>query len=61
VFNDKRAMQLRYLNSYSGRYDGIQPTIWYNRFDLGEASEMNQLEFEDNPSIHIFAITLSLG
>lgn len=61
-FNDRLAF--RFSKSYSNR--GIEwnfkPAIWYQVISLEDYNEaFRLLEFRDNPSVHIFSLTLEVG
>ncbi|OTQ85763.1 hypothetical protein BG30_09605 [Bacillus subtilis subsp. subtilis] len=61
VFNDLPALKFDYLHTRSGIYEAIKPTIWFNCVIFNDEINFDEIEFEDNPFIHIFAITIKYG
>ncbi|ATF15815.1 hypothetical protein A616_28850 [Brevibacillus brevis X23] len=59
-FDDKSAITFTYANTRGGKRDHYKPNIWYYSIDLEEPLFFNGIKFEDNPSMHIFAITVEL-
>lgn len=61
-YNDE--MAFRFSKSYSirGIEENFKPSIWYQVIPLsGLESEISSIEFRDNPSVHIFSVTLEIG
>ncbi|MBG9941026.1 hypothetical protein ABE237_21470 [Brevibacillus formosus] len=58
AFGDQIAINFTYMNTRSGRLDHYKPNIWYYPITLEKNAEINGIEFEDNPSMHVFAITI---
>lgn len=57
AFNDKLFLDFNYSHSRQGINNNLRPKLWYNYIRLNKAEVVNKIEFEDNPFIHIFAIT----
>ncbi|GMX63799.1 hypothetical protein Elgi_03530 [Paenibacillus elgii] len=59
AFGDRLAMTLPYMHMVSGRYAHVRPNLWLCSIPYpGEVGAARALVFEDNPSMHIFAMTL---
>lgn len=53
-----KGISFDYLHNRKGEIPNLQGNIWHSYIDIGSTREINQIKFEDNPAIHIFAITL---
>lgn len=58
AFRDEPAIQCKYLHTQSGINNYYKPTIWYDCIRFDQSIEVDGLQLEDNPFIHIFAISL---
>lgn len=58
AFTDRVALTLDYIHTRMGRYDHIKPHLWYSSLTLSQAQLVDSLQFEDNPSMHVFALTI---
>ncbi|BFH10903.1 hypothetical protein WJ0W_006740 [Paenibacillus melissococcoides] len=45
-------------STQGGLVKGLRSTIWYQVINISGGGDFNQISFVDNPSMHIFAITL---
>ncbi|WP_214482981.1 hypothetical protein [Bacillus sp. SM2101] len=59
-FNEDVAIQAPYLHTRHGIKNIYFPIIWYNSINFNKSARANKLMFEDNPSIHIFCITIEV-
>ncbi|MGA5691404.1 hypothetical protein [Cytobacillus pseudoceanisediminis] len=59
MFSDQCAIKFEYLHSPSGRYKHVEPRLWYNTIHFDDFYHIDSITLEDNPFIHIFAITFS--
>jgi hypothetical protein len=57
-FNDKLAISFPYLHSQGGIREQYKPNLWLYSINVSEDFGINQITLEDNPFIHIFAITI---
>ncbi|AKF95959.1 hypothetical protein [Brevibacillus laterosporus] len=57
AFQDQCALCFSYLNTRGGKRDHIKPKLWYSYIELPQLKTINKIRLEDNPFIHIFAIT----
>ncbi|MFJ7734147.1 hypothetical protein ACIQXF_20055 [Lysinibacillus sp. NPDC097231] len=60
-FDDKRALQFEYMYTRKGINTSYKPSMWYNYIKFPHPIPIDEIVFEDNPFIHIFAITLERG
>ncbi|MBJ8030425.1 hypothetical protein [Bacillus cereus group sp. N21] len=56
-FSDQCALTLDYVHSINGKNYNFSPRLWHYCIDFVNDVDFNQIRFEDNPFIHIFAIT----
>ncbi|WP_157670263.1 hypothetical protein [Bacillus cereus] len=61
AFLDQCVLSLDYAHSVVGKNSNLKPNLWYYCIDFGEEVEFNQIQFEDNPFMHIFAMTIEEG
>ncbi|WEG19158.1 hypothetical protein PQ478_21625 (plasmid) [Alkalihalophilus pseudofirmus] len=47
-----------YVHNKKGKVTNLTGTIWHSEIDLAYPKKINAVLFEDNPAIHVFAITL---
>jgi hypothetical protein len=58
AFTDRSVLTFSALHTRAGRYDHIKPHLWYCSLPLAQPQIVDSLQFEDNPSMHIFALTI---
>lgn len=59
VYNEKVGIQCPKAYSLKGVHNNFKPTIWHQVIDINDIKEpINKISFRDNPSVHIFCITL---
>ncbi|KYD04433.1 hypothetical protein B4102_3279 [Heyndrickxia sporothermodurans] len=51
-------LKFDYLHNKKGKVPFLNGTIWYSNIDLTSPKPINTIQFEDNPAIHVFSITL---
>lgn len=60
VFNNELVYRADYLHTVTGKYTYVKPILWYDAIHLQDKKNIDAIQVEDNPSMHIFAITLKL-
>jgi hypothetical protein len=50
-----------YIHTKTTKVDYLQPSLWINTIEWTEEMVFDHIQFGDNPSIHLFAITLIPG
>ncbi|SDW03574.1 hypothetical protein SAMN05444487_101145 [Marininema mesophilum] len=55
------ALQFTHVNTRVGPKDTFKPILWHTSLDLEGEFSIDTICFEDNPSMHIFAITIESG
>lgn len=58
AFTDRPVLAFSALHTHAGRYDHIKPRLWYCSLPLAQPQLVDSLQFEDNPSMHVFALTI---
>lgn len=58
AFKDESALKFSYLNTRVGKQNHFKPNIWYSSIKFLDYCKINKIMFEDNPFMHIFAITM---
>ncbi|GCE12376.1 hypothetical protein [Tengunoibacter tsumagoiensis] len=58
AFSDRLALTLSYLHTRTGRYDHIKPKLWYYSLKFPSPQTVESFQFADNPSMHVFAMTI---
>lgn len=54
----KLGLSFQYLHNHEGKNESMSGNIWIYELELEESSDLNYIQFEDNPMFHIFSITL---
>ncbi|MGN7471965.1 hypothetical protein [Brevibacillus sp. SAFN-007a] len=57
ALGDELAINFEYLHTQVGRNDFYRPNLWYYCVDLEKTYFINGIRLEDNPFMHIFAVT----
>lgn len=60
-FEDQLALSFTHLNTRVGIKEHYKPNMWYYNVKLPAIPKINGIKLEDNPSMHIFAITFELS
>jgi hypothetical protein len=61
LFDEQIAFRCEYVHTQRGKLSNFQPTIWCQKINLFNSNmECLGMKFIDNPSMHIFAITLEI-
>jgi hypothetical protein len=55
---NEAAMCFPYFHTTVGVNKNFKPILWYQSITLNKKTKLNKIELEDNPSMHIFSITL---
>lgn len=58
AFSDHLALVFSCLHTRAGRYEHLKPHVWYYTLVLPQLLSVDSLRFEDNPSMHVFALTI---
>ncbi|SFS44344.1 hypothetical protein [Marininema halotolerans] len=55
------ALQFTYMNTRVGPRNSLHPILWHTALDFEKERSFDTIILEDNPSMHIFAITFEGG
>ncbi|USK44114.1 hypothetical protein [Cytobacillus oceanisediminis] len=59
LYNEKVGVRCSKAYSLKGEHDNFKPTIWHQVINIEDIEDpINTISFRDNPSVHIFCITL---
>jgi hypothetical protein len=56
--NRQKAFAFSKLHGQLIHNDKLKPSIWYSSIEFNEPLMMDAIKFEDNPFIHLFALTI---
>ncbi|MFD1447630.1 hypothetical protein [Oceanobacillus profundus] len=59
-FDEEIVIKFPYTHTQNGINDNFSPIIWYTSIDFDKPIQANNLLFEDNPSMHIFCMTIEV-
>ncbi|WP_128895291.1 hypothetical protein [Longirhabdus pacifica] len=61
IHHEKIAMTIPFMHNQFGDVHHSKAYLWLNTVSLEDCNRWNTIKFPDNPSIHIFAMTLKGG
>jgi hypothetical protein len=58
TFNDKKLLSFNHLHTQDGKREHYNPNLWIYTTELTQSYFVDEIKFNDNPFMHIFAITM---
>ncbi|MGE6631480.1 hypothetical protein [Bacillus sp. NPDC077027] len=61
AFSDRLALSFNYIHTVTGINRHLGSRLWHDTLSLPKGTLFDEIQFEDNPSMHIFAMTLEMA